>query len=178
MEILADSLCSPPAPPAKAELLLEFRRSDQLDALDGPLDERLQAPARSIESAIQTEDRRAVRSACAEFIQQAPEFYQVSGPPVRVLAARPLRIREGGWGTELFRDYDLRTKQIRVWLRTAVLKHVTSFGTFLSTPCHEFCHHLDFELLGFHDSGHTRGFYGARRCCTTTPEGFCGGACS
>ena len=60
---------------------------------------------------------------------------------------------------ELFGDYDPESKFIRVWLRTAILKHVTSFGTFLSTLCHEFCHHLDFELFHFQDSWHTRGFY-------------------
>ena len=48
---------------------------------------------------------------------------------------------------------------IRVWMRTAVRKEVTSFGTFLSTVCHEFCHHLDFQKFGFHGSWHTRGFY-------------------
>jgi hypothetical protein len=44
-------------------------------------------------------------------------------------------------------------------MRTAVRKEVTSFGTFLSTLCHEFCHHLDFQKFGFRDSWHTRGFY-------------------
>src|SRR5215813_9865474 len=34
-----------------------------------------------------------------------------------------------------------------------------SFGTFASTLCHEFCHHLDFQKFGFPDSWHTRGFY-------------------
>ena len=48
---------------------------------------------------------------------------------------------------------------IGVWMRTAVRKEVTSFGTFLSTVCHEFCHHLDFYKYGFPDSWHTRGFY-------------------
>jgi hypothetical protein len=48
---------------------------------------------------------------------------------------------------------------IRVWMRTAVRKEVTSFGTFVSTLCHEFCHHLDFQKFGFRDSWHTRGFY-------------------
>ena len=43
--------------------------------------------------------------------------------------------------------------------RTAVRKEVTSFGTFLSTLCHEFCHHLDFKKFGFVNSWHTRGFY-------------------
>jgi hypothetical protein len=48
---------------------------------------------------------------------------------------------------------------IRVWMRTAVRKQVTSLGTFLSTLCHEFCHHLDAQCLGFRDTPHTRGFY-------------------
>ncbi len=45
------------------------------------------------------------------------------------------------------------------WMRTAVRKQVTSFGTFLSTLCHEFCHHLDCQRFGFRESWHTRGFY-------------------
>jgi hypothetical protein len=43
-------------------------------------------------------------------------------------------------------------------MRTAIRKQVTSFGTFLNTLCHEFCHHLDCQQL-FRDSWHTRGFY-------------------
>jgi hypothetical protein len=80
-------------------------------------------------------------------------------PDIRVLAARPLRVREGGWATELFGDYHPAKKLIRVWMRTAVRKQVTSFGSFLSTLCHEFCHHLDIESFGFRESPHTRGFY-------------------
>ncbi len=60
------------------------------------------------------------------------------------------------WTSELFDDYDPSTKLIRVWMRTAVRKDITSFGTFLRTLCHEFCHHLDFEWFGFADSWHTR----------------------
>ena len=48
---------------------------------------------------------------------------------------------------------------IRVWMRTAVRKEITSFGTFLSTLCHEFCHHLDFQHFELPDSWHTRRFY-------------------
>jgi hypothetical protein len=60
---------------------------------------------------------------------------------------------------ELFGDCSPDSILIRVWMRTAVRKEITSFGTFLSTLCHEFCHHLDFEKFGFVDSWHTRGFY-------------------
>jgi hypothetical protein len=108
---------------------------------------------------MQAEDRAAVRVACTELLAAASDFYRITLPSVRVLAARPVRVREGGWGTELFGDYDPNTRLIRVWMRTAILKNVTSVGTFLSTLCHEFCHHLDFEHFKFDDSWHTRGFY-------------------
>ena len=101
---------------------------------------------------------RDVRSACAEFLATASDFYKVPPCGIRVLAARPVRVRED-WSTELFGDYYPGTMLIRVWMRTAIRKEVTSFGTFLSTLCHEFCHHLDFTRFGFADSWHTRGFY-------------------
>lgn len=101
----------------------------------------------------------SIRKACAEFLSVAPAFYAVRRPTIRVLAARPLRVREGGWATELFGDYDPETTVIRLWMRTAIRKQITSFGTFLSTLCHEFCHHLDYQRFGFPDSWHTRGFY-------------------
>jgi hypothetical protein len=101
---------------------------------------------------------RDVRSACAEFLMRTSDFFKVPRCGIRVLAARPLRAREG-WSTELFGDYAPETMLMRVWMRTAVREEVTSFGTFLSTLCHELCHHLDFKLFGFADSWHTRGFY-------------------
>src|SRR5262245_47484427 len=74
-------------------------------------------------------------------------------------SSRPLRVYESGRSTELFGNYDPGKNVTRVWMRTAVCKQVTSFGTFMSTLCHEFCHQLDFHLFGFLDSPHTRGFY-------------------
>ncbi len=146
-------------PPRNAALLAAFLESDQLKVLEVPHDDRLCAPARSIDVAMQEGTTRAVRQGCAEFLTVASDFYRVPRPPVRVLAARPLRVREGGWATELFGDYAPEALSIRVWMRTAVRKQVTSFGTFLSTLCHEFCHHLDYHRFGFRDSWHTRGFY-------------------
>jgi hypothetical protein len=146
-------------PPARNPLAQEYWASDRLHTLELPDGGRLQAAARSIELAMQSGAPLPVRQACAEFLEVAAGFYQVARPPLRVLAARPLRVREGGWTTELFGDYNPGTKVIRVWMRTAVQKKVTSFGAFLSTLCHEFCHHLDVERLGFHDTPHTRGFF-------------------
>ena len=99
-----------------------------------------------------------VRRACAEFLAETSRFYQTPSCGIRVLAARPLRAREH-WVMELFGDYHPETMLIRLWMRTAVRKEVTSFGTFLNTLCHEFCHHLDYHRFGFSDSWHTRGFF-------------------
>lgn len=145
------------APPRKANRA-GFLESDRIKALDLPRNGPLQQIAQSIESAMTAGTSADVRHTCAEFLDTASEFYKVPTCGIRVLAARPLRVRES-WSTELFGDYTPETMLIRVWMRTAVRKEVTSFGTFLSTLCHEFCHHLDFQRFGFCDSWHTRGFY-------------------
>ena len=80
-----------------------------------------------------------MRRACADLLAELSEFYKVSACDIRVLAARPLGVRESRT-TELFEDFSPDMMLIRVWMRTAVRKEVTSFGTFLSTLCHEFCH--------------------------------------
>jgi len=145
------------APPGKTNRE-GFMESDHIRALDLPQNGRLLTIGKSIESAMKAGKGTDVRRACADFLAAASGFYRVPACAVRVLAARPLRVREH-WATELFGDYNPETMLIRVWMRTAVRKQVTSFGTFLSTLCHEFCHHLDYQQFGFRDSWHTRGFY-------------------
>jgi hypothetical protein len=145
------------APPRKSHLA-GFQESERINTLDLPDDASLPAIAKSIESAMRAEEIAGTRRACAEFLKAASHFYQVPECNVRVLAVRPLRTREQ-WTTELFGDYTPETMVVRVWMRTAVRKEITSFGTFLSTLCHEFCHHLDYKKFGFADSWHTRGFY-------------------
>jgi hypothetical protein len=145
------------APPRKVNRA-GFLESERIRTLDLPQHGRLPAIAKSIESAMKSDKSAVVRRACAEFLAIASEFYEAPACGVRVLASRPLRVREQ-WTTELFGDYSPENMLIRVWMRTAVRKEVTSFGTFVSTLCHEFCHHLDFQKFGFRDSWHTRGFY-------------------
>ena len=143
-------------PPRKANRA-GFLESDRIRTLGLPQDGQLVAIAKSLELAMKATSAD-VRRACAQFLDAASEFYEVPACGIRVLAARPLRVREH-WTTELFGDYAPETMLIRVWMRTAVRKEITSFGTFLSTLCHEFCHHLDYQKSGFRDSWHTRGFY-------------------
>jgi len=135
-----------------------FLESDRIRTLDLPQDGRLLPLAKSIEWAMTDGTTAAVRRACANFLAATSEFYSVPQCGIRAIAARPLRLREHSV-TELFGDYAPESMLIRVWTRTAVRKEITSFGTFLSTLCHEFCHHLDFQRFGFPDSWHTRGFY-------------------
>lgn len=137
----------------------EFVRSDQMTELPLQANELLWMWAWQTEIAMRREERGDVKSACPGFLAEGSKFYKVRVPGVTVLAARPVRVCEGGWSSELFGDYAPATMQIRVWMRTSVLKRVTSFGTFFSTLCHEFCHHLDCYRLGFTHSPHTRGFY-------------------
>jgi hypothetical protein len=145
------------APPRRKNLRA-FTESDEIHSLALPNDDRLLRIAGAIESAMKAGKPAKVLEASQEFLNTASSFYQVRKCGLRVLAARPLRVRE--YSTfELFGDYHPDTILIRVWMRTAVHKRVTSFGTFLSTLCHEFCHHLDFHKSRFPDSWHTRGFY-------------------
>jgi hypothetical protein len=136
----------------------EFLESDRVKSLDVPGNGALTEIAHRLESAMKSDKIRDVRSASTAFLATATNFYGVPTCGVRVLAARPLRSREHGT-FELFGDYAPDSMLIRVWMRTAVRKEVTSFGAFVSTLCHEFCHHLDFKKFGFADSWHTRGFY-------------------
>lgn len=145
--------------PEKGPRRAEYLLSDKLRSMELPNDDRFLTAARRIEEALETEATSPLRTACAAFLRLAAEFYRVSTPQVRVLQARPIRVREDGWGTELFGDYRFDEKLIRVWTRTAIQKRVTSYGTFFATLCHEFCHHLDRERFGFLETPHTRGFY-------------------
>ena len=152
------------APPRKANRA-RFLESDRLTTLRVPENSNLVEIARCIEAALVDGNGPRARTACSDLLTEMASFYVVPPCRIRVLAARPLRVRER-WTSELFGDYTPDTKMIRVWMRTAVRKEVTSFGTFLSTLCHEFCHHLDFQRFGFPDSWHTRGFY---HCARGTP---------
>ena len=139
--------------------LREFRASDTLLALALPETAPFRAAARAIEAALAADRRPEIARACARLVALAAVAVDAPPPHLRVLSARPLHRRRDGGGYELFGDYDPETTLIRVWTRTAVRRQVTSYGTFLSTLCHELCHHLDVHSLGFRNTPHTRGFY-------------------
>jgi hypothetical protein len=113
--------------PPRSKDRLDFLESDRIKTLDLPQDARLLPEiAYKIEAAVQTGKTTEVRVACAEFLSQASVFYQVPACGVRVLGARPIKGRE--WTYELFGDYDPATMLIRLWMRTARKKQITSLG--------------------------------------------------
>jgi hypothetical protein len=95
------------APPRKANRA-GFLESDQTRTLDLPQDGSLLTITKSVESAMRRGKSTDVRRTCADFLKAASEFYKVADCGIRVLAARPLRVRES-WSTELFGDYTPET---------------------------------------------------------------------
>ena len=146
-------------PPRQASRLGEYQASDQHVDLAVPADDRLRARASAIESAMKSGKPAAALYACNDFIAVASDFYRVKRPELRVLSAGRYTCARAAGRRNFFGDYHPETLVIRVWMRTAVRKQVTSYGTFFSTLCHEFCHHLDCKSFAYVRSPHTRGFY-------------------
>jgi hypothetical protein len=146
-------------PPRQADRRAAFLASDALLELDLPADACLAEAGREVEAALARESRAAVQRACERFASLVASFHAVPEPVVRVLNARPLKTYRDGASEELYGDYDLEKGVVRIWMRTAVRRKVTSYGTLLATLCHELCHHLDVQKLGFPETPHTRGFY-------------------
>ncbi len=136
----------------------EYLRSDSLKAIQLPPAEPVRTHARQMEEALAREDRKAVQISATAIGVAFSGAYDIPAPKVRILGVRPREVTETSV-TETFGDYDTETHKIRLWMRTAVLQKPTAFGTFLSTLCHELCHHLDVVHLDLENTYHTRGFY-------------------
>ena len=106
------------APPRKAGRA-GFLESDRIKRLDLPHDGRLPSITGFIELAMKAGHSAAVWRATTDFLKVASDFYNVPDCGIRVLSARPLRVREHT-ATELFGDYAPETMLIRLWMRTAV----------------------------------------------------------
>lgn len=115
------------APPRQKARHTLFLDSDRLATLPLPPDGKLTALAARMETAMKAARATDVRRASEDFLRAACDFYQVPECPLRVLAARPVRVRKYST-SELFGDYRPDAMAIRVWMRTAVRKEVTSFG--------------------------------------------------
>lgn len=144
--------------PKKASEKEEYARSDAMKTMTLPPDEPLRSQALELKQALAQEDRREILRTCKCIVDSLTIAYRVAKPGLKVLSVRPREVTDQ-WVFQTFGDYDFESALIRLWMRTAVQKKVTSYGTLLSTLCHEFCHHLDVVKFDLPNTFHTRGFY-------------------
>jgi hypothetical protein len=137
----------------------EYAISDALRTITLPPADKLQAYARALEAAMASENQKETERLCNAISLEVSKAFDIPTAPVRVLGVRPHRVSEGVCVYQKFGDYDMESSLIRLWMRTARIKKVTSFGALLNTLCHELCHHLDVVKLGFANTPHTRGFF-------------------
>ncbi|HVV52471.1 MAG TPA: hypothetical protein VHO06_22585 [Polyangia bacterium] len=147
-----------PVPRAAAKRR-EYDRSDAIVTMPLGDDGQIPALARALAEAMADGTTAPVQRAGARLLAALAAFYGVPEPPLRVLGVRPHRVTAGVCTYQLFGDYTPKTRQIRVWMRTAIQEKVSSPKALLNTLLHEFCHHLDCTRLACPESFHTRGFY-------------------
>ena len=70
-----------------------FLENDRIKTLYLPPNGPLPDVAKCLESAMKADSLAHVRTACAEFLATASDFYRVPKCGIRVLAARPMRVR-------------------------------------------------------------------------------------
>lgn len=145
-------------PPRKTDKKEEYQRSDAIVSILLPAKALVRRHAAELEVAMRDEDRRAIEAVCNEIGVCVSERYEIEAPKIRVLGVRP-QDESRGMIHETYGDYNFDPPEIRLWMRTAVLEKMTSFGTLLSTLTHELCHHLDVVSLDLPNTFHTRGFY-------------------
>lgn len=136
----------------------EYARSDKLISLPLPPADPLREYALQLKEALANEDRKAILSASKLLLNTLSDDFAVERPKTKILSVRPREVR-GDWEFQTFGDYDTETAVLRLWMKTAIQKKTSAYGTFLNTLVHEFCHHLDVVSLDMPNTFHTRGFY-------------------
>jgi len=134
-----------------------YDRSDSITSIKLPQAERFTSCIADLERALAREDKSATQSAAQRLLSGLCTVFDIPQVSIKVLAKRPSR----NWG-ELHGLYEVEEGErpgITVWMRTAKLKNVVAFKTFLRTVVHEFMHHLDYAHYKLADSFHTQGFY-------------------
>lgn len=135
-----------------------YMRSDRIARIRLPATTDLAQDARDLESALSSEDQRAVAKAAGRVADGICDAVDAPRVRLRVLAKRPSDDYEELHG--LYEPIEgAKAAVISVWMRTAQRKQVVAFRTFLRTLLHELCHHLDYEHLKLEESFHTEGFY-------------------
>jgi hypothetical protein len=137
---------------------LIYQQSDAVASVRLPDAAALKPLVAAMAASLAEDDRKGLEAACQVLADAIFRQLGVSTVHLKVLSARPSK----SWG-ELHGLYDPTKGKghivITLWMRTARLKRVVAFRTFLRTFLHELGHHLDYEYLSLADSFHTQGFY-------------------
>lgn len=134
-----------------------YRASDRIVAVELTETAALLPRVAELAAALAEGKRPRIQSAAQGLINGLAEQLAVPAVRVQVLATRPSD--ESGELHGIYYPLGEQPARIRVWMRTARQQRVVAFRTFLRTLLHEFCHHLDYELYGLHETFHTEGFY-------------------
>jgi hypothetical protein len=134
-----------------------YRRSDAIVTLPIPIGVNAAELIRQLQQSLLDDSRSEVQKISALLITQLAAGYQVQPLEVKVLATRPKD--HTGELHGLYQPEENQPSLISIWMRTAELKKVVAFKTFLRTLIHEFCHHLDYEMYKLEETFHTEGFY-------------------
>ncbi|MDH5203099.1 MAG: hypothetical protein OEW69_07565 [Nitrospirota bacterium] len=135
-----------------------YDKSDEVTSVVIPKASELYPVVHMIEEALFREDKGEIEIFCQKLVSSLTTRLKTPSIQIKVLAVRP----HNAYG-ELHGLYNPSNRKtsamITVWMRTAQLKKVAAFRTFLRTLLHELCHHLDYEYFRFPHSFHTEGFY-------------------
>lgn len=115
-----------------------------------------------LRQALEDDHRLAAEAAANALVLGLTRLLALPPARVRVLAVRPSSRQgelHGLYTAPAGRTAAPTTARIDVWMRTARLRRVVAFRTFLRTLLHEVVHHLDYHLLRLPDSLHTEGFF-------------------
>jgi hypothetical protein len=134
-----------------------YRKSDAIESLQIPADLELGDSIRQLQQALLDDNQSAVQKISSQLVSQLAAGYQVPPLQVKVLATRPKD--HTGELHGLYQPEENLASLISIWMRTAELKKVVAFKTFLRTLIHELCHHLDYEMYQLEETFHTEGFY-------------------
>jgi hypothetical protein len=135
-----------------------YRKSDGMGNLALPDGVAPGAHVVALRDALVRDDRADVQAACQALAAALTAGYGVPPLRIKVLAQRPSD--DFGELHGLYEpDDDNPPARITLWMRTAALRKVVAFRTFLRTLVHEVCHHLDYELFKLDETFHTEGFY-------------------
>jgi len=135
-----------------------YLRSDAIGRLALPAGPPLEATLKQIQEQLSAERRTTLEQASQRLIDELIRRFNVPPIKVRVRSVRP----SGSWG-ELHGLYEPGEEEapavINMWMRTVARKQVVAYKTYVRTLIHEFCHHLDYELIKLPETFHTEGFY-------------------